>query len=156
MYNHAPADYDCPLCKLAEGGGNPITDQDDVVFHDDLITVFIAGKWRISNPGHVIIIPNKHIENLYDMENKYLHRIAEFSKDVAIALKEVYKCDGVSTRQHNEPAGNQDVWHYHLHVAPRYAGDNMYINDHEIEWPSKERRLPYAQKLRKYFANIKK
>jgi histidine triad (HIT) family protein len=41
-------------------------------------------------------------------------------------MKQVYDCDGVSTRQHNEPAGNQDVWHYHLHVTPRYHGDRFY------------------------------
>jgi diadenosine tetraphosphate (Ap4A) HIT family hydrolase len=34
--------------------------------------------------------------------------------------------DGTSTRQHNEPAGNQDVWHYHEHVFPRYDGDELY------------------------------
>ncbi len=151
MYNHAPIDYICPLCQLAEGKGDKVTDQDDVVFHDDLITAFIAGKWIVGNPGHVIIIPNKHIENLYDMETKYLHRIHDFSKDVALALKKVYACDGVSTRQHNESAGNQDVWHFHLHVVPRYTGDNMYLRNNEKEWPEKSRRLPYAQKLRKYF-----
>lgn len=151
MYNHEPENYDCPLCKLSQGTGNEHTDQDDVFYRDETITGFVAGKWRISNPGHVIVIPNKHIENLYDIDDETLAKIQIFSKKVALALKEVYTCDGVSTRQHNEPSGNQDVWHYHLHVVPRYKDDNFYVKNNEIEWPSKEKRLPYAKKLRKYF-----
>ena len=45
---------------------------------------------------------------------------------MALTMKVVYSCDGISTRQHNEPAGNQDVWHYHLHVTPRYKDDVFY------------------------------
>jgi len=66
---------------------------------------------------------------------------------------EVYKCDGVSTRQHNEPSGNQDVWHYHLHVFPRYKNDNLYKTDRRNSEP--EERTEYAEKLREYFRNKK-
>lgn len=48
-----------------------------------------------------------------------------------IALKTAFDCDGVSTRQHNEPAGNQDVRQYHLHIFPRYEADGLYA-----AWPS--------------------
>ena len=41
-------------------------------------------------------------------------------------MKTAFGCPGVSTRQHNEPAGNQDVWHYHVHVFPRWHGDRLY------------------------------
>lgn len=51
-------------------------------------------------------------------------------------------------RQHNEPAGNQDVWHYHLHVFPRFVNDKLYKSDRENTKP--EERLEYAQKLRHY------
>jgi histidine triad (HIT) family protein len=53
-------------------------------------------------------------------------RVHDCARAVALALKAAYACDGVSTRQHNEPAGSQDVWHYHLHVFPRYVGDGLY------------------------------
>jgi diadenosine tetraphosphate (Ap4A) HIT family hydrolase len=42
-------------------------------------------------------------------------------------MKDAYRCDGVSTRQHNEPAGDQDVWHLHVHVLPRHQGDQLYL-----------------------------
>ena len=66
---------------------------------------------------------NEHFENIYDLPIHYaldIHRVARMT---ALALQRVYSCDGVSTRQHNEPAGNQDVWHYHVHVMPRYKDD---------------------------------
>ncbi len=155
MYNHTPENYTCPLCQLSKGGATEKgTNQDDVVFRDDLISIFVAGKWWKANPGHVIIIPNKHIENLYDMPEETGHRIFDFSKKVAIALKEIYKCDGTSTRQHNEPAGNQDVFHFHLHIFPRYEGDNLYLHYMDEQyWPEAAIRKPYADKLKAYFAN---
>lgn len=157
MYNHQPKKYICPLCQIAKGEETDLGRQeDDVLFRDNLITVYVAGKWWRSNPGHVIIIPNKHIENIYSMPEKIGHRIFDFSKKVAIALKETYKCDGTSTRQHNEPAGNQDVWHYHLHIFPRYKGDNLYTNHEGTYWPTQEEKVPYVKKLKKYFKSNEK
>lgn len=154
MYNHASEDYVCPLCQIVRGEPTEKGDsRGDLLFQTDVVTVFVAGKWVRSNPGHVIIIPNQHVENLYDLPDDIGHAIHDASKRVAIALKETYECDGVSTRQHNEPAGNQDVFHYHLHVVPRYDGDNMYANSSDVFWPTVEEKAPYAEKLRKYFEN---
>lgn len=155
MYNHAPKNYKCPLCILVKKQDTGVTNADDIIYQDKLITAFIAGKWWLTNPGHVIIIPNKHFENLYDIDEKYLNAAHNFSKKVAIAFKKVYKSDGTSTRQHNEPAGNQDVFHFHLHVFPRYKDDKLYQNHEKTKWPSNAERKPYAQKLRKYFKRIK-
>ncbi len=64
-------------------------------------------------------------------------------------MKAAYGCDGVSTRQHNEPAGNQDVWHFHLHVFPRYVDDQLYLRSAERTPTSPPQRLPYAVKLKR-------
>ena len=61
-------------------------------------------------------------------------------------MKDAYGCDGVSTAQHNEPDGNQDVWHYHTHVFPRYQGDNLYGSMRQLT--TTEERRPYAELLR--------
>lgn len=153
MYNHAHDDYVCPMCQIAKGETPEKGNQEDaVVYRDEFLTAFIAGKqWR-SNPGHVVIITNEHTENLYDITEELGHKVFDFSKKVAIALKEIYKCDGVSTRQHNEPAGNQDVFHFHLHVFPRYENDNLYINHKDPYWPASEVKKPYVEKLKAYFS----
>ncbi|HWY60490.1 MAG TPA: HIT family protein [Rhizomicrobium sp.] len=153
MYNHQPENYDCPLCKIARGEPTEHGDQEgSVIFRDDEITAFVAGKWWRSNPGHVIIIPNKHVENLYDMPQEISHKIFDFSKTAAIALKAAYGCDGTSMRQHNEPAGNQDVWHFPLHVFPRYVNDDLYLKHKDTYWPTAEEKQPYAEKLKAYLA----
>lgn len=153
MHNHEPKNYVCPLCQIARGKKTDKGSQEEeVIFRDKFITAFIAGKWWRSNPGHVVIIPNKHIENIYDLPEETGHKIFDFSKKIAIALKETYRCEGTSTRQHNEPAGNQDVWHYHFHVFPRYEGDNLYLNHKDTYWPSAEEKKPYADKLRNYLS----
>ena len=154
MYNHKPENYICPFCLVIQGIENDhvYTKQSDIVYKDNYITAFIAaGCWK-NNKEHVLIIPNKHYENIYELPLKFSTKIHSFEKKVALAFKKVYNCDGVSSRQHNEPHGNQDVWHYHLHVFPRYKNDNLYKTDRET-FPPYE-RIVYAKKLRKYFENI--
>lgn len=154
MYTHAPKDYICPFCLVVEGIENEHvqTKQADIVYKDDYITAFISAGQYKNNKGNVIIIPNSHFENIYDLTDEISARIHKLERKIAIALKEVYKCDGVSSRQHNEPSGNQDVWHYHLHVFPRYKDDNLYLTDRELSKP--EERVQYANRLKNYFKNI--
>lgn len=150
MYNHEPKDYICPFCLVVKGIENEhvLTNQKDIIYKDEYITAFIgAGCWK-NNKGHVIIIPNDHIENIYDLPNEISAKVHELERTVAIAFKKVYNCDGVSSRQHNEPCGDQDVWHYHLHVFPRYKCDNLYMTKREIL--DDEERKEYARKLREY------
>ena len=124
MISHAPAGYACPFCLNVKGEAteHPL----EVVYQDDDLFVKVNPKWRPRNPGSVLVIPVDHFENIYDLPPSLggpLHRAA---RSAALAMKDAFACDGVSTRQHNEPAGNQDVWHYHLHVIPRWYGDDFY------------------------------
>jgi len=151
LYNHAPAEYECKFCLIAKGieRDDMLTKQSDVIYRDKHITAFICAGWWENNKGHVLIIPNRHFENIYELTDTYATHIHSFAKRVAIVFKQIYQCDGVSTRQHNEPAGNQDVWHYHLHVFPRYYGDNLYFMKRQPT--TVEERKPYADKLRSHF-----
>lgn len=150
MHNHAPPGYDCPFCRLARGLDTTRSSQDDVVYRTPEVTAFVAAAWWPHNPGHVLIVPNAHHENIYDLPDALAGAVHRLAREVALAFKAVYGCDGVSTRQHNEPAGNQDVWHYHLHVFPRYAGDDLYLR--QRRYTTAAERVPYAARLRAYFA----
>jgi len=154
MYNHAPKDYICPICITVKGEENKhtITRQTDVFYQDKFITVFIGARSWPNNKGGIIIVPNNHFENIYDIPEKELSHIYIFAKKVAFALKEIYHCDGTSMRQHNEPAGNQDAWHFHVHVMPRYKNDQLYQLNDQKYWSTNEERKPYADKLRTYFS----
>jgi histidine triad (HIT) family protein len=155
MYNHAPENYICPFCLLVQGIENEHLSsvQTDIIYHNKWVTAIIGSHQWPNNAGNVIIIPNEHYENIYDLPVYYTPKIHAVAKAVALAMKLAFVCDGVSTRQHNEPAGNQDVWHYHLHVTPRYENDEFYSTRRQF-MPVDE-RAKYAQKLREYLVNTR-
>jgi histidine triad (HIT) family protein len=150
MYNHAPKDYFCPHCGSVVADKKQLTRKSDIFYQDTNITGFINPQWWINTPGNVLIIPNKHYENIYDIPTELFSKIYLLVKKTSIAIKETYKCDGVSTRQHNESAGNQHIWHFHVHIFPRYLNDNLYQLHNKRRWTTPAERKPYADKLRKY------
>jgi histidine triad (HIT) family protein len=148
--SHAPPGYRCPFCRLVTGGETERNQRSDVVWQDADTTAFISPKWWETNPAHVIVVPNEHFENLYEIPDSALAAVYESAKRVALALKHAYGCDGTSTRQHNEPAGAQDVWHFHVHVYPRSVGDGLYEHHRRVRWTTPEERAPYAERLRQH------
>ena len=151
MYNHAPKDYVCPFCSLLLGvkNENVVSVPDDIFYQDEYISAIISSRQWVHNQGHALVIPNEHCENIYELPVELGAKIHILAQKIALAMKILYECDGVSTRQQNEPAGNQDVRHYHLHVLPRYVNDQLYTS-HYAEMPAKQ-RADYAKLLRKYF-----
>jgi histidine triad (HIT) family protein len=147
-WSHAPAGYVCPFCRLLRGVDTELNCAEDIVFRDEQTTALIAPMWWAANHGHVLVIPNLHVENIYAIDDALLGAVNATARRIAIALKEAYGCDGVSTRQHNEPGGTQDVWHLHVHVFPRYFGDRLYERHEETAWTTPAERAPYALKLR--------
>jgi histidine triad (HIT) family protein len=127
VHNHAPSGYDCPFCRNVDGGqaDQPL----EFLYRDADLFVKMNPKWWPNNPGGVLVIPNDHYENVYELPAEMGTPIQRAVQSVAVAMKAAFACDGVSTRQHNEPAGNQDVWHYHVHVFPRWLGDGLYRTD---------------------------
>jgi histidine triad (HIT) family protein len=71
-------------------------------------------------------------------------------------MKSSWECDGVSIRQHNEPAGNQDTWHYHMHVTPRFHADELYktYDTGKVVMPTSD-RARYAKDLVSHMENYK-
>jgi histidine triad (HIT) family protein len=153
-YSHQPEGYDCPFCRVAAGEdlGGHYTQQADVVFRDAAVTAFISSAWWPANPGHVLVIPNAHHENIYQIPDDALAAVQIAGKRIALALKAAYGCDGTSFRQHNEPGADQEVWHYHLHVFPRHVGDRLYARTYERRNTTPAEREPYARKLRQFLA----
>ena len=152
MYNHEPKKYKCPLCLVSQGIENDdvYTKQEDIILKTKNFVIHIASHWWPNNPGHILITSKKHVENIYDMPDELLAEIAQLEKKIAIALKKAYGCTGVSTRQHNEPDGDQDVWHYHSHIFPRYKNDRLYENNPNKKLSNPIERKKYAAKLKKY------
>jgi histidine triad (HIT) family protein len=151
MYNHATSDYICPICIALQGieDDRTMIRPSDIVFRDNLVTVFIGSFFVGNNPAQPIIVPNKHYENLYDLPDAEAQRIISVSRIVAQAMKKSYECDGVMIRQNNEPASSQHAFHYHMHLFPRFDGDELDSNMAVSRKSTPEERLPYANRLRK-------
>jgi histidine triad (HIT) family protein len=149
---HQPGGYDCPFCRFIAGEDLDAhySKQTDIVCRDDTVTAFISSAWWPENAGHVLVVPNTHHEHIYAIPDATLAAVQIAGKRIAQALRDVYGCTGTSFRQHNEPDGDQEVWHYHLHVFPRYRGDELYARIHEKRNTTPEERAPYARMLRDY------
>ena len=155
MHNHEPHDYDCPLCKIAGsnfGEGLSTTAEEIVYKTGEVIAVISTHQWP-NNPGNVIVFPVEHHENIFDLPLDLATSVHALARGVALAMKEAWSCAGISTRQHNGPAGNQDVWHYHLHVTPRFHGDDLYAlyTSSAAIMPAAQ-RAAYARQLREAMA----
>jgi len=146
MYNHAPKNYKCPFCLIVKGVENEhaYTKQSDIIYKDKYVAAWVSAHWWLpKNKAHIIVTTNKHIENIYDLPLNLSNKVHALEKQVALALKKVYKCDGVSSRQHNEQYGDQDIWHY--------KNDDLYGPNKKRSLSNPKDRKSYAEKLKRYF-----
>ncbi len=147
MYNHAPADYTCLFCCLVQNiacDHNQLQ-KSDIVHQNEFVTAFIAARRFPNNQGHVLVIPNQHFENIYDLPMELGVEIYALVRTIALAMKATYRCDGILIQQHNEPAGGQNVFHYHVHVIPRYNDDKFDFKQ-KMSFPAQE-RVTFAKLL---------
>lgn len=135
---------DCIFCKILAGKIPSTT-----VYEDDSFKAILD-----VNPaarGHVIILPKIHAANLYELPDEVASKIMVVAKKIAIALKETYHCDGINVLQNNGEASGQTVFHLHVHVIPRFAGDTDTIN---IGWKPGETPEDLAAVAEEIKANL--
>ena len=116
---------DCIFCKINKKEIPSYT-----IYEDDDFRAFLDIN-PITN-GHVLVVPKKHYENMFELEDDMVPKIYEVAKKIYEILKEKLDCEGLTLIQNN--GLGQDVKHYHLHLIPRYAHD-------EIEYKSNEKQL---------------
>lgn len=84
-------------------------------------------------PGHTLVIPRQHIRNLYELPDDLAGPILSTAARVARAAKRAFSADGITLRQNNDAASDQHLFHFHLHVIPRFIGD-----DHRFAAPPRQ------------------
>ena len=109
-------DKDCIFCKIAAGEIPSATLYED----DDFRVILDLGP---ASKGHALILPKGHYRNLYDIDEETLGRAALLAKKMVTKLTDVLGCDGYNVVQNNEPCAGQTVFHFHMHLIPRYEGD---------------------------------
>ena len=113
-------DENCIFCKLANGDIPTAT-----VYEDEYLRAIMDAA--PANKGHIIILPKSHAANIYELEDEYVSRAFVLAKKLAVALKKLTGCDGVNILQNNGEAAGQTVFHFHVHVIPRFKNDDCTI-----------------------------
>jgi histidine triad (HIT) family protein len=112
------AHKDCIFCKVLAG-----EIPSERVYEDDhTVAVMDINPWT---RGHAVVIPRKHAENLFEIEDAELEHVAVAAKRLATKMRDTLGCDGVNLLQSNGRAAWQTIFHLHVHVIPRYDGDPL-------------------------------
>ncbi|NLK22067.1 MAG: HIT family protein [Epulopiscium sp.] len=122
---------ECLFCKIANGKMSSAT-------------IFENGEFRVildrfpGNRGHILIMPKEHIENIYEMDPDKGGRLFALAIHIAKALKKELNMEGLNIVQNNGKLAGQTIFHFHLHIIPRYKGDTVNIGWKATEPTEKE------------------
>lgn len=125
--SNAPKDYICPVCLGIQkvDSEKTLIKPADIVYSDATVTVLVNSFVMGKNAGPVIVVPNVHYENIYDIPVEVGQHIFTVAQKMAKTIKKAYQADGITIKQNNEPASDQHAFHYHMHVIPRYENDGL-------------------------------
>jgi Diadenosine tetraphosphate (Ap4A) hydrolase and other HIT family hydrolases len=108
----------CIFCKLANGEIPTATLYED----EDFRVILDANP---ASKGHALIIPKEHYANLYELDDTLAGKAMILAKKMITKLTEVLGCDGYNLVQNNGECAGQTVFHFHLHMIPRYKDDGV-------------------------------
>lgn len=114
----------CIFCKIA-GGEIP----SKTIYEDEEFRVIL--DISPATKGHALILPKEHYANLYEIPEEVASRVMKLTKKLAGHMTEVLKCDGFNIVQNNGETAGQTVFHFHMHLIPRYAEDG---NQEKLCW----------------------
>lgn len=107
---------ECIFCKIINGEIPA-----DKIYEDENFFVFL--DIHPINPGHALLAPKKHYENLYEIPDDLMAKTGPIIKKLAIAIKKGMKADGINLGMNNEKPAGQLVPHAHFHIIPRFIDD---------------------------------
>jgi histidine triad (HIT) family protein len=113
-----PADPDCDFCEIVsckEGARE--------VLRTDTVIAFFPLEPAIL--GHTLLIPRVHVRDIWHLDRELAEELARWTLDLAEAVRRVMKPEGLNVIQSNGAAATQTVMHLHIHVVPRWKGDNI-------------------------------
>ncbi len=131
---------DCAFCRIASGNLPA-----HFVYNDDL--VFAIMSLEQPNPYKVLVIPRSHVETIYDLNDEQASAIFKTTVRLARVIRDVSKCAGMNLVQSNGKDGQQDVFHFHLHIVPRFVGDKIVLRWDNTPVPP-EKLSQFASELR--------
>lgn len=109
---------DCIFCKIANGEIPSATLYED----EDFRVILDLGP---ASKGHALILPKSHAANIYELPEELAGKAMILAKKMAGKMTEALKCDGFNIVQNNGEIAGQTVFHFHMHLIPRYQGDQV-------------------------------
>jgi len=94
-----------------------------IIYQDDLVTAFL--DYFPASFGHTLIVPNEEYENIFEIPEDTLAHLAKVSKRIALSLKDSFGIEHMNILQNNGSQAWQTVFHYHMHLVPRFDWDNI-------------------------------
>ena len=116
----------CIFCKIANGEIPAATLYEDENFR----VILDLGP---ASKGHALILPKSHAANIYELSDEMAAKAMILAKKMATAMTAALKCDGFNIVQNNGECAGQTVFHFHMHLIPRYKGDQVGIIWHPVE-----------------------
>lgn len=108
----------CIFCKIAGGEIPAATLYED----EDFRVILDLGP---ASKGHALILPKTHAANIYELPDELAGKAMVLAKKMAAKMTEALKCDGFNIVQNNGESAGQTVFHFHMHLIPRYKGDGV-------------------------------
>jgi histidine triad (HIT) family protein len=108
----------CAFCKIVKG-----LEPSWTVYEDDLVKAFL--DINPANEGHTLIIPKKHYETIYEIPDKELKRVIVVAKKLARLYKSALGANAINILHASGREAQQDVFHFHIHLVPRYKRDGL-------------------------------
>ncbi len=110
----------CIFCKIAAGEIPSTT-----IYEDDDFKVIL--DIEPAAKGHALLLPKEHYANLYELDEALAAKALVVAKKVITQMTEILGCDGYNVLQNNGPVAGQTVFHFHMHLIPRYQEDDVKI-----------------------------
>ena len=131
---------ECVFCKIVAKAIPAAT------VHDDEHTLAFMDIGQV-NPGHVLVAVKKHADNIFALDDAQASAVFASAAKVARAIRGAFAPQGLSVYQANGSAAGQTVFHFHLHLVPRYEGDGMALT-WPVKNPPREKLLEHADRIR--------
>lgn len=133
-------DENCIFCKIANGEIPSRTLYED----GDFRVILDLGP---ATRGHALILPKEHAANLFELPEETAGKAMILAKKMAVRMKEKLNCDGFNVIQNNGEVAGQTVFHFHMHLIPRYENDGQPIQMKSGEAAAEELDAVKAQIL---------
>lgn len=128
---------DCIFCRIVAGGA-----PSHAVCGDELTLTFL--DLFPAAPGHTLVVTREHFTDIFEASEEALAAVARSARRVAKAMRSALRPDGISVFQLNGAAAGQTVFHYHLHLLPRRAGEELRIHGRAQAAPEELEKIARA------------